>query len=175
MTPKRCRFTFNKALRFHFKQCRELSEGWAEFAGYTVQEYLARISYTDGSPFRYGVLIDIDGGTLVVGSANASDAARDVTFDNNADEITVADGATLEARALDAHGAQIGGVLLPSPLRFPVSFEVSCSAIDIDPGTSYALEVNIRAAMGSMLYSTDNPVPVLTLGAPDHDVEVLVD
>ena len=42
-----------------------------------------------------GVLIDIDGGTLVVGTSGGGDTARDIIFDNNKDEITVANGATL--------------------------------------------------------------------------------
>ena len=49
-----------------------------------------------------GVLLDIDAGTVIIGAAGSND---DITFDDDADEITVASGATLTTFGSFAVGA----------------------------------------------------------------------
>jgi len=58
----KCSHTFVKDFTFKFNECQEFAKDWAEFAGYTLHEYLVRISLPDGMPYRYGVLVDIEDG-----------------------------------------------------------------------------------------------------------------
>jgi hypothetical protein len=85
----------------------------------------------------------------------------------------VPEGSTAEIMLVNSGGAQIGGSIVKAQL--PMQFEVPYRPANIDPATTYSLEVSIKDAQKNVIFKNSIPYRVLTQGNPIYHVEVTVE
>jgi putative lipoprotein len=75
----------------------------------------------------------------------------------------------------DAPAEVIGEQVVQTKGRqVPFSFKVPYDASKIEENHTYSLRVRIEDGTGNLLFINDTSVPVITLGNPSQDVEVIV-
>jgi uncharacterized lipoprotein YbaY len=57
----------------------------------------------------------------------------------------------------------------------PISFALPYDPSFVDEGRLYLLEAEVRDASGAVLYTSTQPIPVITQGAPTEGLEVIVE
>ncbi len=68
----------------------------------------------------------------------------------------------------------IGAQIIGNPGQAPIVYEVFYDSADINDQLSYGIRVRIMDGNGNLLFINTQPVPVITLGSPTVDVQVLV-
>jgi len=68
----------------------------------------------------------------------------------------------------------VGEQIITNPGQVPIPYEVFYDAADINSQLSYGIRARILDGNGNLLFINTQPVPVITLGSPTEDVEVLV-
>ncbi len=81
-------------------------------------------------------------------------------------------GGTAEIMLVDGAGKQVGGSIVKAQL--PMEFEVPFKPANIDPSTTYTLEVTIKDAQKDVVFKNSRRYPVLTQGNPTYHMEVEV-
>ncbi|MBI3976994.1 MAG: META domain-containing protein [Chloroflexi bacterium] len=86
---------------------------------------------------------------------------------------TAPGGGTAEVMVVNSAGAPIGGSVVKAQL--PMQFEAPFKPANIDPSTTYVLEVTIKDAQKNVVFRNARPYQVLTQGNPTYHLEVEVE
>jgi putative lipoprotein len=96
----------------------------------------------------------------------------------NVDDASIPEGATLTVQIQDnslqdVTSPVIGEQIIENPDQFPIPYEVGYDPDDIR-SPNYTMSAQIRAADGSLLFTDNMNIPVITGGNPTEDVEIPV-
>jgi putative lipoprotein len=96
----------------------------------------------------------------------------------NVENAPIPEGATLTVQIQDnslqdVTSPVIGEQIIENPDQFPIPYEVGYDPDDIR-SPNYTMSAQIRAADGSLLFTDNMNIPVITGGNPTEDVEIPV-
>ncbi|MEZ4519857.1 MAG: YbaY family lipoprotein [Chloroflexota bacterium] len=75
----------------------------------------------------------------------------------------------------DAPATTLGEqVITTTDEQVPVPYEVGYTSADIQDNHTYAVRATITDSAGTLLFTSDTHIPVITNGSPTEDVEIVV-
>ena len=97
------------------------------------------------------------------------------------ERIALPDDAVVSVKLLDTSLQDVAATVLGEQVihtegqQAPIPFEIQYNETDIQSNHTYQIGVRITDGSGKLLFINTTATPVITRGAPTHDVEVIVE
>jgi uncharacterized lipoprotein YbaY len=152
-------------------------------ATYTVEGNRLELRTADGAlavSFQSGITeAAADGGDAEAGMAGMASVSGTVTYlprialpPNALITVTIRNAQLADAPPEMTNVATIA--FTADGNQVPLPYEVFYTAGDIQEGSLYSIGATIRTGAGDLLFTSKEVIPVITLGNPTENVEILV-